>query len=711
MKKTGLLLLICISFATPLSALVITEHQLAQTPLPISSTASVYYEGKIILFINNNNGTETLPLIYNGTWHYGTPLHIGITGENAIVCNNEVYLVGGTYVSTGKLANTIEIYNGSHWTVINTSMPMPVYGAASLGYSGKIFLFGGVNSSYALAEGIASDYSNIIQVYDTATNTWQVLTEKLPVGIAFASYLFNGSVFFMVGGSYGVHALNSVFAFNPATGLVSELAPLPYGLEGEGLAYIHNELFSIGGMVFESVIHPSSKILALEGNTSWIYVWNMSEPVYDMAYVQVNSSIYLIGGYNSTNIEISNVNLLNFVYPPSSPRIINYASGNQWIFVEWTNVSPVYYLVLNSSAGISTILTYNNYYNVTDLQNGIQYYIYVVPHDIAGNGTPSNTIKLTPSTIPNQPVISYKLGNDNITLFWVPGYNGGLSILGYYITLSNNTYTKTFWVGNTTNFTLTGLFPNDVYYVRIIAENPDGNSTPAMIKFTSITIPHISASMVRIGNKAYIKWKTTEPANLTLLVYLNGKSIYNSTVSGTEYMYILNSYGNYTFVIQGANVAGSSFTEIKTLYYPTPVIPNYNISYENGTLIVKINESSYFKYQVLVNNTQILLSSAGLGKIAASPGLYLIQIIVYNQLGNYTKAVIPFLIKPPVNTNTSSTITISNISISNTSSSSVNHPIVLAGGTSTKAPSLNPFIVYSLLALIIIGAIIIILKK
>jgi hypothetical protein len=94
---------------------------------------------------------------------------------SANVYNGQIYVIGGWDASSGSISNVIakpEKYDPveNSWTEL-ADMPVPVTGHISLVYKDKIYVFGG-DSLYTMD---GSKSTNIIQEYDTSTDTWSLL--------------------------------------------------------------------------------------------------------------------------------------------------------------------------------------------------------------------------------------------------------------------------------------------------------------------------------------------------------------------------------------------------------------------------------------------------------------------------------------------------------------------------------------------------------
>lgn len=156
----------------------------------------------------------------------------------------KLYVVGG---NQGMDLNTVEAYDPALdvWT---TCAPIPLArswsGACSLG--GKLYVIGGYASSSV------SPWLNRVDIYDPATNTWSV---GPPIPIALGIYqhavvALDGKVV-VFGGANAARGLDTVYRFDPASGLWTQGASLPRlmsqfgaGTAG-GKAYLFDRLGTI----------------------------------------------------------------------------------------------------------------------------------------------------------------------------------------------------------------------------------------------------------------------------------------------------------------------------------------------------------------------------------------------------------------------------------------------------------------------------------
>ena len=148
--------------------------------------ASGYYNGKIYLVGGYSTGNITPAFLQ--TWEYdpmantfvtktSIPAPAGFGGAGSGVVNGHLYVAGGRD-SNNTILSSLWDYNiaTNTWTPrANLPTPINAPGAAVIG--GKLWVFGGGNPFLgpgALPKmGVfAPDTTNILQIYDPATNTW-----------------------------------------------------------------------------------------------------------------------------------------------------------------------------------------------------------------------------------------------------------------------------------------------------------------------------------------------------------------------------------------------------------------------------------------------------------------------------------------------------------------------------------------------------------
>jgi N-acetylneuraminic acid mutarotase len=168
----------------------------------------------------------------------------------ANVVNGKVYLMGVNeqLSSTDSLIASTQVYDPATDTwEIRKPMPTPVKLFASTVVDNKIYVIGGANNQ---AVFWAFDAVNVVQIYDCNTDTWSYGT-PLPVGAVGAVAATTSGVYapkrIYVEGGYGVNCSDANFVYDPKTGSWTSGTPMltPRGYLGIGV--VNDVLYVIGG--------------------------------------------------------------------------------------------------------------------------------------------------------------------------------------------------------------------------------------------------------------------------------------------------------------------------------------------------------------------------------------------------------------------------------------------------------------------------------
>jgi len=185
---------------------------------------------------------EAIPIEWSAVAPLPLPRHSGATA----VVDGQFYAIGGIEygnsmtvygqkydVTTGAV---VEAYDPVSDTWAGKApLPYPInlmtrkaegrQWLAAAAYDGKIYTFGGAN--------IYGEVRDTIDVYDVATDTWIAGIARLPqptVGLSAVAY---GKAIYLFGGSTSADMfapqayLDSCYVFDPQTGDITEIAPLP----------------------------------------------------------------------------------------------------------------------------------------------------------------------------------------------------------------------------------------------------------------------------------------------------------------------------------------------------------------------------------------------------------------------------------------------------------------------------------------------------
>ena len=635
MKRNLILVFVLLLFSLALvsTGYVTFNSSIVQSiPDYLVYSAAAYYKGQIFLIGGSNLYSQIVSSVYiysNGSWHFGPSLPFPLMGAGATVCDGNLYVVGGA--NSSSIFGGILEYEGNWWKVITTSMPVPVYGAIVFSYKDKIYVIGGFNYTGNSLEPPVS----LIQIYDLKTNTWKIIGNA-PTPLAFSAYYFNGSVLFVVGGFIEpAQMTTAVYEYFPENNSWVELPSLPGPEAGGALGYYRGYLFLVGGLLYIDGRYQGGEILYYYNGT-----WRNSDiferiPTIFSAYVEVNNILYILGGFGPGNEPTNAMQSVSIsVYlPPPKPQILSVISGNETITIKWydTNATGYYITYWSNSTSKRTINVGNvTSYTLKGLEDGITYYIQIIPYNSLGNGTPSDIINATPASVPNPPIIKVKLGNENATIFWEVTFDGGFPILGYYLEVNNQTIKLN---ADITSYTLTNLTPGKTYTVGIIAYNKIGNSSISMISFVALTKPGLLISVVKELNGFLISWNiTTESGEVEYILYVSqgNRIIINITLTNTSY-FVKVPFGVYNISLKAISIVGISEYDFSVIYYIPPSTPNVTYTVYSNRLYLNWSKVIGAEYYLIYDNGKLVANTTNTSFVLdLPPGLNRIEVYAAN---------------------------------------------------------------------------------
>ncbi|WP_338601855.1 fibronectin type III domain-containing protein [Sulfolobus tengchongensis] len=616
----------------------VTSQYLSSLPFPTSHSAVVYYNGSIYV-IGGDSYPNEVWIYSNGSWHLGPYLPFDIIAASAVVFDNTIYVIGG-YNNSGIIPYVLKL-SGNSWVVVSNNMPFPSYDTISFVYNDVIYVIGGENTTNLV--GYYFPPSNVTRVFYPTNDSWRIIG-YMPVPTVDGGYVFNGTNLIIAGGyiGYGVYT-NDILIYNPQTNQWQVLnGVLPFWLKGESVAYYRGILFIVGGYAFTgSSGGVNNAIYAYYGGNLY-RVGYLPIPIYDAGYTQVGNMLYLVGGIGSSLSDVTALQVVSFNFPPLPPKIISYSAGNESVTLGWTPVKLAtgYEIIYWNNNGFNTSINVGNVtsYTIINLQDGMTYYFEVLAYNSIGYSSPSNLVSLTPASVPNSPILtSVKYGNENVTLVWSPpSFNGGYSILGYYVIVKNqNSIVRSYFV-NSTTLTIANLSPNVTYNVLIYASNKLGNSTPLVITVVPITKATVFAFITKLQDGILVNWSITFPANVSLELYYQNGSLLSQVVNirSNSYMFKLPQEGNYTLIILASNSAGVSKYTYNIEYYLPPETPQVSLIGFGNNLYIDWNDvPGALTYLVFVNNSLIYQGPSTSVVTNISNGTYLIKVLAVNPAG------------------------------------------------------------------------------
>jgi N-acetylneuraminic acid mutarotase len=188
----------------------------------------------------------------NNTWKVLSPMRIPRVGPAVAAMNGKIYVFGGFNEATWSANSTVEIYDISSDTwATGKDMPTPRSWARAVALNGKIYIIGGVGYGYR----------RDVEVYDPATNTWEVKSPILPrERYLHAAVAYNGKIYVIGGDSweYGYQEIwDDIQEYDLITDTWVKKSPMPAAATGLDAVVVDGKIYVFGGL-------PKS-------NVTWVY--------------------------------------------------------------------------------------------------------------------------------------------------------------------------------------------------------------------------------------------------------------------------------------------------------------------------------------------------------------------------------------------------------------------------------------------------------
>jgi len=171
------------------------------------------------------------------------------------VVNRKLYIAGGRYTPGGASVDTLQSYNFIDRFAALAPMPQAVLRGAGGGHDGKFYVFGGT----VVVSDIESTATDMVQVYDIATNTW-------------------------------------------STG-----APMPYALYGRLGSYAldNDSVYVVGKNSADDEYHASTIFKYTYASDTWETITETENLPINFAVTSHNGIAYVVGGNPATNAVLS----------------------------------------------------------------------------------------------------------------------------------------------------------------------------------------------------------------------------------------------------------------------------------------------------------------------------------------------------------------------------------------------------------------------
>jgi N-acetylneuraminic acid mutarotase len=217
------------------------------------------------------------------------------------VYENKIYVIGGyiklTSGSSSQLTNITEVYDPATDTwETRASMPVARDGVEANVIDGKIYVIGGYAEN--------GDPSNLNMVYDPVTNSW-ITKESMPTAVTdYASAVVNNKIY-VISGRRGDIITNLTQIYDPETDMWSSGASIPTGVDSAAAgattgATAQKAIYVIGGKFASKPFYAQNIVQVYSPeNNSWSIGASMPAARAELSVAVVNDTLYAIGGGRS----------------------------------------------------------------------------------------------------------------------------------------------------------------------------------------------------------------------------------------------------------------------------------------------------------------------------------------------------------------------------------------------------------------------------
>ena len=282
----------------------------------------------------------------------------------------------------------------------------------------------------------------------------------------------------------------------------------------------------------------------------------------NIANVNVIDSTQSVGTTNCQSIDYyyySGTTTTSYMLPstpPSAPTSLSASAGNQSVVISFTAGSSGSSPITNYKYSIDNGATYTAFSPadttspvvINGLTNGQAYSIKLVAVNVEGDGVPSNTITVTPHSVPDAPtnLVATYSAPGSVSISFTPGSNQGETITNYLYSIDcGATFTALSPVDGITPITISGLTIGQSYCIELIAVNSLGAGVASSsVQYTAMGVP-------------------SAPTSITWMDLYNG-SISVSFTPGSDQS---SAITNYEYSMDG----GNTFTTLSPVDSTSPI--------------------------------------------------------------------------------------------------------------------------------------------
>jgi N-acetylneuraminic acid mutarotase len=253
-----------------------------------------------IIHDKDGNKVELSVMMQNLSWEILPPMLISRGWAGAVVEGGKIYVIGGCSSSKPQqfrnASNVLEVYDPktNTWEKL-ASMSMSRVGPAVASLNGKIYVFGGFNEYTWSA-------NDTMEIYDISTNTWSFGPSMPTPRSWMKAVVLNNKIYVIGGVGYGYR--RDVEIFDPATNTWEIGTPiLPRERYLHAVISYNNKIYVIGGDSWENCYDEFwDDIQEYDPITNvWTKKKPMPAPANGLNAIAIDGKIYVFGGIPKKN--------------------------------------------------------------------------------------------------------------------------------------------------------------------------------------------------------------------------------------------------------------------------------------------------------------------------------------------------------------------------------------------------------------------------
>ena len=179
-----------------------------------------------------------------GRWIELPPMNIPRSFASSVLVDNQIVVSGGDTGNT--ITDTIEILNLDEtplqWITSPAKLPAPLSAHQTVAYQGNLIVIGGYNHSH---RNISTTISEVLLTPPYSTRMLWFLPQRRAWH---GAELVNDKIFTFGGGDTPITPRDDVFVYDPRTNTCSEMAALPYRVQGMATVRWGNKVLLLGGV-------------------------------------------------------------------------------------------------------------------------------------------------------------------------------------------------------------------------------------------------------------------------------------------------------------------------------------------------------------------------------------------------------------------------------------------------------------------------------